>query len=126
MRAEATCFHHLLVAHGRAARSSVPRAATATSGSRFRLHRITRSRGSPADAEAAWASDGYVNRSFLDPVLKGTYPDDVHTLYERILGRLDFVCDGDLETIASLSDFLGVNYYSRRVIPGTSSAAAPT
>ena len=41
--------------------------------------------------------------------------------YEQLLGPLDFVRDGDLETIAAPTDYLGVNYYSSRVmqaVPG--------
>jgi len=72
----------------------------------------------PADVEASRLSDGYVNRWFLDPVLKDSYPDDMRAVYERLLGALDFVRDGDLATIASPSDYLGVNYYARRVIRG--------
>src|SRR5207248_3243670 len=49
----------------------------------------------PADAAAAWASDGYVNRWFLDPVLRGTYPGDQRARYEERLGPLDFIRDGD-------------------------------
>ena len=70
----------------------------------------------PADHEAARASDGYVNRWFLDPVLKGSYPDDMRARYESLIGPLDFVRDDDLELIATPSDFLGVNYYARRVM----------
>jgi beta-glucosidase/6-phospho-beta-glucosidase/beta-galactosidase len=69
-----------------------------------------------ADRAAAWASDGYVNRWFLDPVLKGSYPQDLQSLYEGLAGPLDFVQDGDLGAIATPSDYLGVNYYSRRVV----------
>ena len=36
--------------------------------------------------------------------------------YEQLLGALDFVRDGDLATISTPSDFLGVNYYARRVM----------
>jgi beta-glucosidase len=75
----------------------------------------------PRDRDAALASDGYVNRWFLDPVLYGSYPLDMRRRYERLLGGLDFVRDGDLATIATPTDFLGVNYYARRVmraVPG--------
>ena len=40
----------------------------------------------------------------------------MRALYEQQLGPLDFVRDGDLEMIASRCDFVGVNYYSRRVV----------
>jgi beta-glucosidase len=68
-----------------------------------------------------WASDGYVNRWFLDPVFRGSYPEDQRRRYEELLGPLDFVREGDLETIAQPVDYLGVNYYSSRVmeaVPG--------
>jgi beta-glucosidase len=36
--------------------------------------------------------------------------------YEAIVGPLDFIRDGDLATISTPSDYLGVNYYARRVM----------
>jgi beta-glucosidase len=69
-----------------------------------------------ADREVARLSDGYVNRWFLDAVLRGAYPDDMRALWEERIGTLDFAHDGDLDMIATPSDFIGVNYYSRRVI----------
>jgi beta-glucosidase len=61
-------------------------------------------------------SDGYVNRWFLDPIFKGSYPEDLHALYASLVGPLDFIRDGDLDVIATPSDYLGVNYYSRRLV----------
>ena len=49
-------------------------------------------------------------------MLKGAYPDDMWAAYEERVGPLDFVRDRDLETIAARSDFVGVNFYTRRVI----------
>jgi beta-glucosidase len=49
-------------------------------------------------------------------VLKGFYPEDMRRRWEERVGPLDVVRDGDLETIAAGSDFIGVNYYSRRVM----------
>jgi beta-glucosidase len=36
--------------------------------------------------------------------------------YEAEIGSLDFVRDGDLATIATPTDYLGVNYYAPRVV----------
>jgi beta-glucosidase len=44
-------------------------------------------------------------------VLRGRYPDDLRERYERHVGPLDAVRDGDLEIVARPIDFLGVNYY---------------
>ncbi len=108
---EATAFHHTLLAHGRAAQAAP---ADARVGVAFSL--APHYPASPADAEAARASDDYVNRWFLDPVLRASYPDDMRALWEKRIGPLDFVHDGDLETIGARSDFVGVNYYARRLI----------
>ncbi|HSL64226.1 MAG TPA: family 1 glycosylhydrolase, partial [Gaiellaceae bacterium] len=70
----------------------------------------------PADVEVAHESDGYVNRWFLDAIYRGADPDDMRGRYESLIGPLDFVRDGDLETIAAPTDYLGVNYYAPRVI----------
>jgi beta-glucosidase len=69
-----------------------------------------------ADVAAAHASDGYVNRWFLDALFRGSYPDDMRERYEAIVGPLAFVHDGDLATISAPTDYLGVNYYAPRVI----------
>jgi beta-glucosidase len=65
-----------------------------------------------SDGEAARMADGKDNRWYLDPVFKGTYPEDVLGAYAR-MGRGPRVHDGDLALLASCPvDFLGVNYYS--------------
>jgi beta-glucosidase len=64
-----------------------------------------------SDADAARRADGYLNRWFLDPVYRGSYPKDMLDLYGRhhVAPR---VPEGDMEALASHPvDFLGVNYY---------------
>jgi beta-glucosidase len=74
------------------------------------------------DPEAARRWDGYLNRWFLDPVLRGRYPEDMVDLYEREYGPFDCVREGDMDVIASPTDFLGVNYYTPiRVRPDAAS-----
>jgi beta-glucosidase len=111
LRASVEVMHHLLLAHGRAAQELGGRGEIGVAFSLF-PHYPER----PEDEEAARLSDGYVNRWFLDPVLRGRYPDDMRAVYEERIGALDFIHDGDLQTIASGSDFVGVNYYTRRVM----------
>jgi beta-glucosidase len=73
-----------------------------------------------ADREAARWFDGFFNRWYLDPLLRGSYPADA--VADRVArGHLDsadlaFVKDGDLVSISSALDFLGLNYYSRAVM----------
>jgi beta-glucosidase len=93
--------HHQLLAHGLAA-PLLP----GSVGPALNLSPI---RG---DAAAAARQDGYLNRWFLDPVLRGAYPSDMVALYEDAYGPFDAVRDGDLEVISAPIDFLGVNYYN--------------
>jgi beta-glucosidase len=71
------------------------------------------------DPEPARRMDGYRNRWFLDPVLRGGYPADMVDLYEEQVGPLSFIHEGDLERIAQPIDFLGVNFYKPTTVrPG--------
>ncbi|HXH97281.1 MAG TPA: family 1 glycosylhydrolase, partial [Gaiellaceae bacterium] len=78
--------------------------------------------GSPEDAAAAWQSDGVSNRWFFDPLLRGAYPEDV---LERFAEAAPPVRDGDLATIATPLDFVGVNNYSRRFVRADPDGGAP-
>src|SRR5215213_5817151 len=119
---EVTVFHHLLLAHGRAVQE-FRRAAIdgGKIGLAPNLSPHYAASDDPADVEVTRASDGYVNRWFLDPLYKGSYPEDMRRRYEELLGPLDFIRDGDLETISRPTDYLGINYYSFRAmqaVPG--------
>src|SRR5439155_5386375 len=66
--------------------------------------------------------DGYFNRWFADPIYRGAYPEDMVASYIAA-GHLPaeeptYIQAGDLQTIATPIDFLGVNYYTRGVISG--------
>jgi beta-glucosidase len=115
---EVTVFHHLLLAHGLAveAYDGAGRIGLAPN-----LVPHYPASDDPADVEVTWASDGYVNRWFLDALYRGAYPPDMRERYERLLGPLDFVREGDLATISRPTGFLGINYYAPRVmqaVPG--------
>jgi len=64
----------------------------------------------PVDVEAARRIDALWNRMYLDPILRGSYPED---LLEDVkgLGLAEVIEPGDLEIIAQPIDFLGVNHY---------------
>ena len=89
-------FHHVLLAHGRAVQELRASGRGGEIGIALSLAPHYPASDGPADVEVSHASDGYVNRWFLDPVLKGSYPDDMRRRYEEILGPLDFIRDGDL------------------------------
>ena len=106
--------HHLLLSHGRAVQ--VHRALDLGSpiGITLNLFPTYPVTDTDADREAAHASEGYTDRWFLEPLYRARYPADTIARFEEAGATMGFVQDGDLETIASPTDFLGVNYYSPR------------
>jgi beta-glucosidase len=104
--------HHVLVAHGRAV-EILRRRSGARVGLAVDLVALQPASDSEADLAATRAADGYRNRWFLDPVLKGEYPAD---MLETFAAWLPTVLDGDMRTISVPLDFLGVNYYSRNIV----------
>ncbi|RCG23392.1 beta-glucosidase [Sphaerisporangium album] len=70
---------------------------------------------SPADAEAVDRVDCLINRQFLDPALRGAYPEQVLKIVDRIAG-LDHIHDGDLAAIHQPIELLGINYYTPCVV----------
>lgn len=68
----------------------------------------------PADVKAAHIVDLFFNRSFLDPAVKGEYPQDLVDLL-REHGYLPVTEEGDKELIKENTvDILGINYYQPR------------
>lgn len=115
LRDSVTAGHHILLAHGAGADilHGYPGARVGCALSLFPCDPAT---DSEADAAAAAGSDGYVNRWYLNPLLDGGYPNDMREHYERAVGPLTMIRDGDEALIGGRSDFLGVNYYTRRVM----------
>jgi len=112
--------HHLLLSHGWAVpviRSNSPDAEV---GIALNLMPAVPASASAADFHACRHFDGYLNRWFLDPLYGRHYPADIVASYiaQRHLAAegLILVDDGDLDTIAVQTDFLGVNYYTRGII----------
>ncbi len=116
MRAEvqagqAIVSHHWMLAHARAIETYRSLGLDGNIGITLSVSPAYPATDSDDDAAAATIADGLHNRWFLDPVLKGTYPEDVRALYSA---HADVgIRDGDMEVIAAnRADFLGVNYYS--------------
>jgi beta-glucosidase len=103
--------HHLLLSHGLAVERLRSAAPGARVGITVNLAPMRPASGSPEHVGAARRADGYMNRWFLDPVLRGSYPRDMVDRYESRVGPLDAIRDEDLPVIARPIDFLGVNYY---------------
>lgn len=67
---------------------------------------------SPEDVAAATRADGYLNRWFLDPLLRGAYPEDMLALYRRQGVVLPPFTAEEMALIAQPVDFVGINYYN--------------
>lgn len=79
-------------------------------GTVFNLQPIHPETDTDEDLRAIELFDAVYNRSFLDPLLKGRYP-------EQTAGMLEFhIQDNDLSTIQQPLDFLGVNLYTRLLV----------
>ena len=107
--------HHLLLAHGLAVQVLRDLAPRARVGIALNLAPVHPAGDGAADSAAAERADGYFNRWYLDPLLRGAYPEDLTDAY-RELDLLPEVYEYDLDTIAAPLDFLGVNYYFRYLV----------
>lgn len=124
--------HHLLLSHGWATAMLRREAPGAEVGIALLLSPVEPASGDPADRDAARRYDGTLNRWYLDPLYRGRYPEDV--VADRVRrgsvasAEMPFVRPGDLAAIATPTDFLGVNYYSRAVVragPGGEPVGVP-
>jgi beta-glucosidase len=111
--------HHLNLAHGRAVtalRGILP--AEAQISVTLNLQEVLPASETPEDLAAAAHAEAISNRIFLEPMLRGRYPDD---LLEGTAHLTDwsFVRDGDLAEIQAPLDLLGVNYYSPGMVTAT-------
>ena len=105
--------HHLLLAHGaatQALRAELP--AEARVGITLDFAAIEPATDRDRDVEAARVLDGVRHRLYLDPLYRGAYPEETLAL---LATPPDLLRGGDLELIATPTDFLGVNYYTRRI-----------
>ena len=109
--------HHLLLSHAAAIevyRDS--RRGDGSIGAVLNLYPMVPASDSDDDAKAARILDGHHNRWWLDPVMKGTYPQDQWDHYASLGLSPDVHADDMKRMSAAKSDFLGVNYYFRKVV----------
>jgi beta-glucosidase len=110
--------HHLLLAHGQgvaALRAALPAAAQVSVT--LNLASVRGRTGSAADADAVRRVDALANRLFLDPICRGSYPQDLIADTAAVTDW-SFVRDGDLAAMAAPIDLLGVNYYTPTLVSG--------
>ena len=109
--------HHLLLGHGRALAIFRELGLSGEIGITLDLQRASPASDSAADEEATSLADGMTNRWFLEPILRGSYPQDAAALVARHGAVPDELVEpGDMAAISAPLDFLGVNYYFRRLV----------
>jgi beta-glucosidase len=122
-QAAVSATHHLLLAHGemtRALRSADP---TATIGLTVNCTVTDPAHAEhPDDVAAAELSESLNHWVFIEPVIRGRYPEPAVEAFASAGTHLP-VRDGDLDVIATPIDFLGINYYSGGAVCTRPSAA---
>jgi beta-glucosidase len=104
--------HHLLCAHG-AAVQAYRAACRDRIGLVVNLEPKVAASAKVADQSAQRRADAYFNRQYLDPVMLGHYPDEVVEMFGEAWPQFD---PSDLGRIRQPIDFLGINYYTRKVV----------
>jgi beta-glucosidase len=113
--------HGILLSHGRAVPVIRANVHGARVGIVHNLEWVEPASPRAEDVAAAARHDGAFNRWFLDAVFRGSYPEDLLSWYGADAPRIEA---GDLQAIAAPIDFLGVNYYTRRVMAHAPGARA--
>lgn len=108
--------HHILLSHGMAVKLYRTMGLKAPIGIVLNISATYPASSSFGDKLAASNIGGFINRWFLDPLFKGTYPYDIANLLAARIPDFEFIKDGDLEVIGEPCDYLGVNYYSPNVM----------
>ena len=103
-------LHNLLLAHGLAAQAVKSTRPEAKVGLTLNLMPVHPRKDIPADRLAAELGDTLFNKVCLDPLFRGRYPDRLLHLVGRFSPDVQA---GDMETIGTHLDFLGINNYSR-------------
>jgi len=109
--------HHLLLSHGWAVPVIRQNSPDAKVGIVINVNRTVPASPSQADFDENRRGEGMWVRWFLDPLYGRHYPADLVNdfISDGALpaNGLTYVKYGDLETISTQTDFLGLNYYNR-------------
>ncbi len=105
-------MHHLMLAHGLGVQALRAGSSQSRIGPALNLTVVYPADDSPEAEAQAERVDGFENRLYLDPVLRGAYPEDTLDEITQISPMVDQIHDGDLEVISTPIDVLAVQYYN--------------
>ena len=103
--------HHLLRAHGVAVKAYRAEGKHQI-GLVVNLEPKYPASSSAVDLAAVVRADAYMNRQYLDPVLLGSYPEELRDVFGEAWPNWPAA---DFDLICQKLDFIGVNYYTRNV-----------
>lgn len=110
-------MHHLLLSHGMATeaiRAEAPRPVDV--GITLNLAVVEPASDREDDVMAARLFEGVWYGAFLEALYHQSYPEEILTVLRMLGAPEGLMRDGDMATIATPTDFLGINYYTRMVI----------
>jgi beta-glucosidase len=110
--------HHLLLSHGLSVPVIRRNSSNSETGIVLNIGWKVPASNSAIDMELARLDDGRWFRWYSDPVYGRGYPADMVEHFSKLGGLpkgLDFVHSGDMDFIATPTDFIGLNYYSRNL-----------
>ncbi len=107
--------HNLLLSHGLAVKTYREMGLKGKIGIALNLSPVYPATSSEKDKIAARKQDQFMNKWFLDPILKGTYPKMLLKFYQKKYG-VPSIKEEDMKIISAPIDFLGINCYSRNVV----------
>lgn len=105
--------HHLNLAHGDAVRALRAAVSDARVGITHVSFPVYPASDREADRAAARRLDGFANRWFWEPTVRGSYPED---MFPHIKGLEPEIAPGDMERMCPRIDFFGHNSYTRAVV----------
>ena len=104
--------HNLMRAHGRAVQAYRSEGAHEI-GLVVNIEPKYPASDSAEDLAATARAHAYMNRQYLDPALKGSYPDELADVFGEAWPQWPVE---DLKDICQPVDFIGINYYTRNVV----------
>ncbi|MDR2479765.1 MAG: beta-glucosidase [Treponema sp.] len=105
--------HNILLAHGKSLPVIRSNARGAKAGIVNNLAWIESASSRQEDIDAAKRWDLAFNRWFMDPLSGKGYPQEIAAWYGKNMPEIK---DGDFDHISGPVDFLGINYYTRRLV----------
>ena len=110
--------HNLLLSHGKAIPIIKSNSKQSSVGIVLNLSPGMPASKSSEDLKATKLFNQSFNEWYLCPLYGKNYPKEITLdwIQKGLINSIDFNKEGDLETISTQTDFLGINYYSRAII----------